>query len=1499
MRDVTKRFLNSIQIDNLEDFDFDIVKTSKDLTGTFCFYIQKNSKWDLDLLNYFIDKLNNITNYKYQLSFSYYNKISNDDILILLKDFIEDIKDNISIIFLDNNLVIENIPNDKIKEFNNRINDFNSLLDFINYPKINIILNKKSDEDLILNEKNQTNNNDNELDDNSFENEEDSFYEQDLSDYYQQEYQNEEELSQEYTDSEEEVSEFSNDILENFDKEITKESEEYISNQLKIHEKLFEGLDTNRNYIPLSLKDIRQEKMAVMSSGYIYSIKDREIRGNKIYTILVNDNEESKYIEINVGKKFSEEFLESLKYKNHIRFTGFTRINKFNNNAIVIRVNSLVVDGNYPLREDNYEGEKRVELHLHTKMSAMDAVNTIDEFCQTAKNMGHKAIALTDHGVVQAFPAAQKASKKYGIKILYGCEVYMVEDYFKGCFNPNNNLLENETYVVFDLETTGLSIQFDKIIEFGAVKIKNGLVIERKDILINPGIKISKFTTQLTNITQEMVDDKPKINEVIDEIMKFIDGCVLVSHNLEFDFGFLNKALQDCKNEDLKNVGVDTLALSRFLNPEYTGHSLGNVCHRYKIEYKKTSAHRADYDAEVLSKAWSVFLDKLNKMGYKHFNQLEKLEKSQAHYKLSSEMHVNVLCKNAKGLKDLYKIVSDAHIKYLGRYPTVPRSLLEKYRDNLILGSACFNGEVFQSSMLLSKEKLKKAISFYDFIEIQPHTNYEFLINVHTIDDDERLNLILNNIIKEANNQNKLIVATGDVHYLNPEDKIFRDVYVYSAGVGKTAHPLYTSERQRMEEKNIYFDNPNQYFRSTDEMLKEFEKYGSENAYNWVIKNTNLIADMCEEIYPIKDKLYTPTIENCENLLREICYNTAHNLYGDPLPKLIEERLEKELNGIISNGYAVIYYIAHKIIKKTHEDDYIVGSRGSVGSSFVATMANITEVNPLPPHYRCPNCKHFELYEGSEYFSGYDLPTKKCPKCGHVMVGDGQNIPFETFLGFNADKVPDIDLNFPPDYQSRAHEYTKVLLGEQNVFRAGTISTVADKSAFGYAKGYFEKRYKLDKNSVVDVIGQEKLDFLSVGCKDVKKTTGQHPGGIAVIPKEFDVYDFTPIQFPADDITATWKTTHFEYEAIHDNVLKLDLLGHVDPQALKFLRDISGVKLEDIPLNDKLALSIFSSPNALKLQHNYLQLKNGALGIPEFGTEFVRGMLDETKPKDFASLLIISGLSHGENVWRNNAQNLISSNICDIRGVIGCRDDIMTVLIGKYNMDPRMSFNIMEKVRKKDKNLSEEDEKEMRAHGVPDYFIDSCKKIRYLFPKAHATAYVTMAVRVAYFKVHYPLEFYAGFFSVRCDKFDWNAMYKGPEAIIKRMNELNEMRKTNSKEYTKVDEEIEKTLIVALEMYDRGFKFSKIDLYKSDAVNFVMDKQNNALIPPFKVIDGLGDAASESIIEARNEKKFVSIEDFSKRSKITQSQISIFKELGVLKDLPEKEREQMSLFDFF
>ncbi len=1236
------------------------------------------------------------------------------------------------------------------------------------------------------------------------------------------------------------------------------------------------------NYEPIQLKDINLDMKNVSFDGEIFFCEQRTSKKGTVFqTLYVYDGTYSvEVIAFENRRNFKKDNLDKINKEGiRIKVRGAVQQSRFNDEIQVVADYIDILDSEVEEQYIDTSEEKRVELHLHTKMSNMDAVSTITDYCKQAKKWGMNAIAITDHGVVQAFPEAQKAAKENGLKMIYGSEVYMVDEKFEYIMNPSDVVLNKASYCVFDFETTGLSARYDKIIEFGAVKVKDGIIIDNIDLFVDPEMELSAITTKITNITTKMVRGKTKIKDAIKIMKDFIGDSILVSHNASFDVGFLNEAFVNNGEEEIKNPVIDTLFLSRYLFPNSKSHALGTVSHLLSVNYDETSAHRANYDAEVLNSVWMAMLAKLTKNNnlLKHY-ELANL-RSNDEIKYQRPKHVTVYAKNKEGLKSLFKIISASHIDYFASVPRVPRSLLEKYRSDLIIGSACFNGEVFDSALTRSKKVLQEKMAFYDFIEVQPIANYSFLVNDGQLSSLEHAQRIIKDIISAADEINKMVIATGDVHYLHPEDKLYRDVYIFAKAVGKVRHPLNPYRRD-----GTHYENPDQHFRSTSEMLECFSFLEKEKAKEIVIDNSQKIANMVDVLYPLKDKLYPPHIENCDNRLTERVYKKAEEMYGNPLPTKVKERLEAELSGIIKYGFSVQFFIASEIVRQANKDGFIVGSRGSVGSSFVATMADITEVNSLPPHYLCPKCKYLEFIEDGSVKSGYDLDNKYCPKCHTLLKQDGQNLPFATFLGFKAEKVPDIDLNFSGDYQARAHDLTKVLLGEKNVYRAGTIETVAEKTAYGFVLGYFEQ-LGIDPKT----ISNAEKTRIAKHCQDVKRTTGQHPGGIIVIPDDYDVYDFTAIQYPADDLNAAWKTTHFDFHAIHDNVLKLDLLGHVDPTALKMLGDLTGINPSTVPMNDKKVHSIFSSREELKCSSNYLKETTGAMGLPEFGTALTRSMLDEIKPKTFADLVMISGLSHGTDVWAGNAQDLIRNKVCGIDGIIACRDDVMLYLQSK-GVDNSISFKIMESVRK-GKKIPVEYLDLLKEHNVPDYYIESANKCKYLFPKAHAVAYVTMAVRIAWYKLYQPLAYYATYFSTRCKQYDILTMIKGKDEIFKRIETIRELKA--KKMQSAKDEEIEKTLIVTLEMAERGYKIANLDLYKSDSDRFVIDEKNKQLIPPFIVVDNLGNSAADSVIEART-KEFLSIEDLQSRTKLNSQNIETLKRLGVLKDLPEC--NQLTLF---
>lgn len=1209
---------------------------------------------------------------------------------------------------------------------------------------------------------------------------------------------------------------------------------------------------------PVPIKEIQDEERRITIQGYVFFSELKELRsGRSLLTFKITDYTDSLNVKVFSRDKDDVSLLQSIKKGMWVKVRGGIQLDTFVRDLVMMAqdVNEIKPEE----REDTAE-EKRVELHLHTPMSQMDAVTSISDLVKQAKKWGHEAIAVTDHAVAQSFPEAYAAGKKNGIKILYGLEANLVDDGVPIAYNPSPRLLNEATYIVFDVETTGLSAVYDTIIELAAVKVKNGEIIDRFEAFANPHHPLSATTIELTGITDDMVKDAPDIEVVIKKFKDWVGDDVLVAHNASFDMGFYNMGLQKIGLEKSTNPVIDTLELGRYLYPELKNHRLNTLCKRFDIEL--TQHHRAIYDAEATGHLLLKMLKDCEEKEIRYHDGLNENMGQSGAYKRSRPSHCIILAQNDIGLKNLFKLISFSHVEYYYRVPRIPRSLLTKYREGLIIGSGCDKGEVFEAMMQKSPEEAEQIAEFYDYLEIQPPSNYYHLIEKELVRNEQALQSILKNIVKLGEKMGKPVVATGNVHYLNKEDHIYRKILIAS----QSANPL---NRQTQ---------PLVHFRTTNEMLECMAFLGEEKAKEVVVTNTKKIADLIEEIKPIKDELYTPKIEGADEEIREMSYSRARLIYGENLPEIIEARLEKELKSIIGHGFAVIYLISHKLVKKSLNDGYLVGSRGSVGSSFVATMTEITEVNPLPPHYVCPKCKHSEFFNDGSVGSGFDLPDKNCPECGTEYKKDGHDIPFETFLGFKGDKVPDIDLNFSGDYQPRAHNYTKILFGEDYVYRAGTIGTVADKTAFGYVKGYASDHNLTFRNAEVE--------RLATGCTGVKRTTGQHPGGIIVIPDYMDVYDFTPIQYPADDVDSEWKTTHFDFHSIHDNVLKLDILGHDDPTVIRMLQDLSGIDPKTIPTDDPEVMKIFSGPESIGVTEEQIMCKTGTLGIPEFGTKFVRQMLEDTKPSTFSELVQISGLSHGTDVWLNNANELIQNGTCTLSEVIGCRDDIMVYLIYK-GLDPSLAFKIMESVRK-GKGLTDEFTEEMRNNNVPVWYIESCKKIKYMFPKAHAAAYVLMAVRIAYFKVHFPILFYAAYFTVRADDFDIEAMVKGSNAIRSKIEEIT----AKGLEASTKEKNLQTVLELALEMCERGFSFQKIDLYRSSASEFIVD--GNTLIPPFNSIPGLGTNAAINIVKAREDGEFLSKEDLQQRSKISKTVLEYLENQGCLQGLPDQ--NQLSLF---
>ncbi|MFE8699114.1 PolC-type DNA polymerase III [Cytobacillus sp. FJAT-54145] len=1209
------------------------------------------------------------------------------------------------------------------------------------------------------------------------------------------------------------------------------------------------------------IEEIVDEERRIAIEGYVFAAETKELRsGRTLLTFKVTDYSSSIMV-----KMFSRDKEDAALYQ-RVQKGMWLKVRGSIQNDTFVR--DLVMIGNdinemKPIeRKDTApEDEKRVELHLHTPMSQMDAVSSVSSLVSQAKKWGHKAIAITDHAVAQSFPEAYSAGKKNDIKILYGVEVNLVDDGVPIAYNDAHRLLADDTYVVFDVETTGLSAVYNTIIELAAVKIKDGEIIDRFEAFANPHHPLSATTIDLTGITDDMVRDAPEVEEVLHRFHQWAEDCVFVAHNASFDMGFLNVGYKKAGIEKATNPVIDTLELARFLYPEMKNHRLNTLAKKFDVEL--TQHHRAIYDAEATGYLLMKMLKDAHEQGIEYHDQFnDNMGKGNA-YQRARPYHCTLLAQNEKGLKNLFKLISISHLNYFYRVPRIPRSVLQKHREGIIVGSGCDKGEVFEGMMQKAPEEVEATARFYDYIEVHPKQVYAHLIELELVQDEHALEDIIKNIVSLGDQLNIPVVATGNTHYLNPNDKIYRKILISSQG---GANPL---NRHQL---------PDVHFRTTNEMLEAFQFLGKEKAKELVVTNSNKIADMIEVIKPIKDDLYTPKIEGADEEMRNLSYSMAKRIYGDDLPEIVEARLEKELKSIIGHGFAVIYLISHKLVKKSLDDGYLVGSRGSVGSSLVATMTEITEVNPLPPHYVCPHCKHSEFFNDGSVGSGFDLPDKDCPNCGGVYKKDGHDIPFETFLGFKGDKVPDIDLNFSGEYQPRAHNYTKVLFGEDYVYRAGTIGTVADKTAFGYVKAYQQ-----DHN--LTLRGAE-IERLASGCTGVKRTTGQHPGGIIVVPDYMDIFDFTPIQFPADDRTSEWKTTHFDFHSIHDNLLKLDILGHDDPTVIRMLQDLSGIDPKTIPTDDPEVMKIFSGTEALGVSEEQIMCKTGTYGIPEFGTRFVRQMLEDTKPTTFSELVQISGLSHGTDVWLGNAQELIHNNICTLSEVIGCRDDIMVYLIYQ-GLEPSFAFKIMESVRK-GKGLSDDMEEEMRKNEVPEWYIDSCKKIKYMFPKAHAAAYVLMAVRIAYFKVHHPLLYYAAYFTVRAEDFDIEAMVKGSQAIRAKVEEIN----SKGLDASTKEKNLMTVLELALEMNERGFSFKKVDLYRSSASEFIID--GNSLIPPFNSIPGLGTNVALNIVKAREDGEFLSKEDLQQRGRVSKTILEYLDNLGCLESLPDQ--NQLSLF---
>ena len=1201
----------------------------------------------------------------------------------------------------------------------------------------------------------------------------------------------------------------------------------------------------------------------------VMSLDTREIRNEKTIVILsVTDFTDSIVVKIFTRNEDCAELLPELKPGAFLKIRGVTTIDKFDSELTIGSIVGIKKIPNFTSMRMDTSPEKRVELHCHTKMSDMDGVSECKDIVKRAMKWGHKAIAITDHGDVQAFPDANHAfGPDDDFKVIYGMEAYLVDD-LKDMVEHSKGQSLDDTYVVFDLETTGFSPEKNKIIEIGAVKVVEGKITDRFSQFVNPEVPIPYEIEELTSIRDDMVMDAPKIEEVLPKFMKFCEGAVMVAHNADFDMSFIKK---NCELQGLpcEHTVIDTVALARYLLPQLNRFKLDTIAKVLNIVL--ANHHRAVDDAGCTAEIFVKFIGMLRDRGINNLDEInEKASTSPETIMKMPTYHAIILATNDIGRINLYRLVSMSHLTYYHNRPRIPKSEFVKYREGLLLGSACEAGELYRAILgSRPEEEIIRIVKFYDYLEIQPLGNNKFMLadEKSAVNSFEELQDINKYICKLGDQFNKLVVATCDVHFLDPEDEVYRRIIMAGKGF-KDAD-----------------DQAPLYLRTTEEMLQEFSYLGSEKAEEVVITNTNKIANMCERIAPVRPDKCPPVIENSDQMLRDICYTKAHSLYGEILPPVVKERLDRELNSIISNGYAVMYIIAQKLVWKSNEDGYLVGSRGSVGSSFAATMSGITEVNPLQAHYRCEHCKYsdFDSPEVKAFSGrgGCDMPDKMCPVCGKRLTKDGFDIPFETFLGFKGNKEPDIDLNFSGEYQSKAHAYCEVIFGYGQTFRAGTIGTLADKTAFGYIKNYYEERGIRKRVCEINRIVQ--------GCVGVRRTTGQHPGGIIVLPVGEDINSFTPVQHPANDMTTATVTTHFDYHSIDHNLLKLDILGHDDPTMIRMLQDLTGLDPQTIPLDDPTVMSLFMNTSALGVEPEDINgIPLGCLGIPEFGTEFAMQMVIDAKPREFSDLIRISGLSHGTDVWLGNAQTLIEEGKATISTAICTRDDIMIYLIN-MGLDSELSFTIMESVRK-GKGLKPDWEKEMEDHDVPDWYIWSCKKIKYMFPKAHAAAYVMMAWRIAYCKVFYPLAYYAAYFSIRATGFNYEIMCQGKERLEYFYKDYTKRKDSLSNK----EKDVYRDMKIAHEMYARGFEFLPIDIYKSHPDRFqIIDGK---LLPALNTIEGMGDNAAIAVAEAAKDGKFLSKDDFRQRTKATKTVIDLMSDLGLLGDLPES--NQLSLFDF-
>ncbi|MBQ6319152.1 MAG: PolC-type DNA polymerase III, partial [Lachnospiraceae bacterium] len=1232
---------------------------------------------------------------------------------------------------------------------------------------------------------------------------------------------------------------------------------------------------------PMNICDIDGDIGTVIIRGQVGAFEVRDTRtGKKMVTFSVTDFTDTIDVKLFPREDQQERLFDYIGDGKFVMIKGTTGIDKYDGILSLGYIDGIKKTGDFRTKRMDNEPVKRVELHCHTKMSDMDGVSDVSDIIDCAREWGMEAIAITDHGVVQAFTEAFhhiRDKKINDFKVIYGMEGYVVDDTSQIAVNPEDHTI-NDTFVVFDIETTGFSPTVNNIIEIGAVKIAEGRIVDRFSTFVNPKEPIPYRIEKLTGINDSMVEDAPFINDALTQFSKFCEGAVYVAHNANFDMGFI-KAKEEAAGIVRPYSYVDTLGMARLLVPEIARFKLDNLCKFFKISLE--NHHRAVDDAEATA---HIFLKLIERLAAKNTHTLKGLNDlcaaSDEKIRKSPSNHIILLAANETGRINLYKLVSQSHIRYYNGHAKIPKSLIEKHREGLIIGSACEQGELYQAIISKrSEDEILRIARFYDYLEIQPNGNNEFMIREDRFEDinsEKDLEDINKKIIEIGDMLGKPVVATCDVHFLNPEDEVYRRVLMAGKGF-----------------KDADMQAP-LFLRTTEEMLAEFDYLGFDKAYEVVVTNTRKIADMIETIEPVRPDKCPPVIENSDKILTDICYRRAREIYGDDLPQQVSARLDRELHSIITNGFAVMYIIAQKLVWKSNEDGYLVGSRGSVGSSFVATMAGITEVNPLPPHYYCSSC-HYVDFDSDEVRAyagraGCDMPDKLCPKCGAPLKKDGFDIPFETFLGFKGDKEPDIDLNFSGEYQSKAHKYTEVIFGAGQTFRAGTIGTLADKTAYGYVKRYFEDKH-IDKRPC-------EIDRLARGCTGVRRTTGQHPGGIIVLPRGEDIDSFTPIQHPADDMKSDIITTHFDYHSIDHNLLKLDILGHDDPTMIRMLQDLTGTDPKEVALDDPEVMSLFASTDALGITPDDIGgCPLGCLGIPEFGTDFVIQMLVDTKPSAFSDLVRISGLSHGTDVWLNNAQTVIEEGKATISTAICTRDDIMTYLIN-MGLESSLAFNIMEKVRKgtvaKGKCAEwPEWKQEMLDHGVPDWYVWSCEKIKYMFPKAHAAAYVMMAWRIAYYKIKYPLAYYAAYFSIRASAFSYETMCRGREVLAEEIARYRKMASDSSVKMTSKQENTLKDLKIAEEMYARGYDFCPIDIFKARAHHCqIIDGK---IMPRLDCIDGLGDKAADGVTDAASDGPFLSIDDFIDRTKVSKTVTDHMVELGLLEGLPQS--NQLSLFD--